>query len=306
MSRRRTALLWLLKSAATVALLAWIFSRPEIRASLDGWHAMDARWLAAGFAFAGAGQILAAARWAACLRMFSLRLPAADLVRITLAGTGAGFLSIGSLGNDAVRVALAAGRLPSSRGMLIASVGADHLSALPGFLALAFAVLRTAPIESPGQSLGLMIAASVAGFFAIGLLLRRFHRGWHDRIRAFLSRPAAIRGFAAATLWSLPMLALHYGTFWCAGRAVGVNIPAADFLGVAAAADVVASLPLTIAGLGVREHAFETLLHRWHNVPSGDAVTLSLAGFALLLVWGAAGALWAVSRLRHRPPPPPD
>ncbi|MES2709182.1 MAG: lysylphosphatidylglycerol synthase transmembrane domain-containing protein [Verrucomicrobiota bacterium] len=303
-SAARAPLLWFLKAAVTTALLAWLFTRPEIRNGLAGAARMRTGWLAAGFLSAGIGQILAAWRWGSALKMVGLRLPPLTLFRLTLIGTGAGFLSVGSLGNDAVRVALAARRLPRSRAPLIASIGLDHVAAFPGMALLGLLALHSLHGSiTVGDGAGWMLLLALAVFFGVGLFLRKFRPDLHGKVLRFVMDRATRRGLLRTSLISLPMLAFQFGTFLCTARALDVKTPAVDFLAVAGVADAVASLPISVAGLGVREKAFETLLGRWHAVPAADAVALSLAGLALMMIWGIAGAFCLLAEPVNRKPP---
>lgn len=288
----RSTGLWFLKAGVTAALLAWIFSRPEIRQGMAGAWKMRPGWLAAGFISAGLGQMMAAWRWGSALKMLGLRLSAVTLFRLTLIGTGAGFLSVGSLGNDAVRVALAGRRLPKSGAALIGSIGLDHLAAFPGMVLLGLLALYSLGGGiSVGAGAGWVVVISVSVFFGVGLFLRKFKPELHARVFRFVFQSATRRGLLRTSLISLPMLLFHYGTFLCAARAAEVETPAIDFLAAAGVADAVASLPISLAGLGVREKSFETLLGRWHGIPASDAVAISLSGLALLMIWGIAGAV---------------
>ena len=82
------------------------------------------------------------------------------------------------------------------------------------------------------------------------------------------------------------------GIYYCAARAFGVVVPIAGFAGVIAMADGVASLPITIAGLGIREQALQWLLGQWYAVPAASAVALSLTGFTLSIAAAALGAIF--------------
>lgn len=303
----RTLLVWLLKLGVTVALLAWLLRRPEIADGLLRPQRLHGGWLAAGVLCGGLSQVFAALRWRAALGAGGLSAPFSVLLRLTLAGAAAGYLSIGSLGNDAVRLALAARRFPRKKAALAASIGLDHLSAFPGFVLLSLPALGFLGGEH-WQARGLWTAFGVAlaGFFGVGLTLRIFFPALHDRVWHFVVNRDTLGGFAKASCWSVPMLLFYYAVFFCAARALSVDVPAAGFTGAALAADVVSSLPVTIAGLGVREKVFETLLGRWHGVAPADAVALSLTGFALLLLWAAAGAVCLLTEPVAQQPSSPE
>lgn len=296
---------WLLKAIFTAALLGWLLSRAEVRQGLASLRHLAPGWLLAGFLTAGASQLFSAWRWQVCLRTAGVPLPGLLVFRITLMSSAAGFLSIGTLGADAVRIALAVRRHPGQKAAVLGSLGLDHMSAAPAFAVMAAVVLSTAGVQYPAGPWGAAAAlAAVGGFIAIGLILRRFQPALHDRMRNFLLEGKTRRGLAWAALLSVPVMLSHYAVFFCAARALDVRVPPVPFASAAATADVLASLPITLAGLGVREKAFETLLGLWHQVPPGSAIALSLAGLGLILVWSLAGAVCFLAE-PVKPLPPP-
>ncbi len=281
---------WLLKAVCTVVLLTWLLSRPGVAEGLQSLRSLTPGWLIGGFLMAGISQAFAAWRWQVCLRTAGMVLSFGAVFRLTLISTAAGFLSIGTLGADAVRVALAARRFPGAKAALVGSVGMDHASGAPAFGGMALVVLSMAGIQfNVGPWGGLILLLGVGGFIGIGLGLRYFRPALHDRLQAFLLERKTRRGLAGAALLSVPVMLTHYGIFFCAARALGVVVPPVPFAAAAAAADVAGSLPLTIAGLGVREKTFETLLGLWQGVPPASAIALSLGGLGLILLWGLAG-----------------
>ncbi len=288
----RCLAVWLFKAACTVGLLGWLLSRPDVKAGLGSLHHLAPGWLAAGFCLAGLTQIFSAWRWLVCLRTTGVPLSPGTTLRLTLISTAAGFLSIGTLGADAMRVTLAARRYPDNKTALLGSIGLDHTSAAPAFVLMILILFTSVHTGFQiGPWTGWTIILSLGGFAGIGLLLRRFRPEMHDRLLHFLLERTTRRGFAKAALLSMPVMLTHYAVFYCAARALGINIPLIGFTAAAASADVAAALPITIAGLGVREKAFETLLGLWHQVPPASAIALSLAGLGLIFLWAIAGAV---------------
>jgi uncharacterized membrane protein YbhN (UPF0104 family) len=289
---KRSLAVWLLKGGVTAGLLCWLFSNPEIRAGLAGLRLLTPGWLLLGFAAAGFGQVLEAARWRVCLRTAGVGLPFLTVLRITLISTAAGLLSLGPLGADAVKVLLAGRRCPGQRVPLVASLGLDHASAFPAFVIMALFVISALGSRlTVGKGAWLALGVAVAVFFAVGLVLRRFHPEWHGRLRRFLLEVRTRQGFAEAALLSVPLLFLHFLLFYCAARALGVVVPVVKFVGAAAVADLAAALPVSIAGLGVREKAFVSVLGAWHGVSPAQAIGLSLAGLGLILCWALVGVI---------------
>ena len=56
--------------------------------------------------------------------------------------------------------------------------------------------------------------------------------------------------------------------------------------------DVVAALPLTVSGLGVRENLFVELLGAKLTIGMQGALMVSLLGFAANGLWGLIGGVW--------------
>jgi hypothetical protein len=128
-------------------------------------------------------------------------------------------------------------------------------------------------------------------FIATGLLIRWKWTALHDRILGFLGDRATWRGLGLASLISFPVWLSFAGVFYCMARGLGVVVPPIPFAGICAVADAVSSLPISVAGLGVREQAYQTLLEVHYQVPASMAVATSLAGFGVILGWAAIGAL---------------
>lgn len=287
--RARSA--WLVRLAITLLLLAWVLSREQMREGLRSAKFERPWWLVGAVLSGGAASLFAAWRWHACLRACDCALPFTTVLRISLAGNAAGLLSIGPLGIDAVRVTLAAKRLPESKGAILASVALDHVSATPAFLALGFAIIGL---------LGLSAEFSVATASAVGiallavgtagLCLRWFRPEWHNRFFDYVKRCLRSRSTFAAVFMSLPVLLLHYGVFWSAAQALALPADAFGLFGAVVVADSVAALPISIAGLGLREKSFEIVLQQLYDVAPALSVKASLTGFAIIALWAVAGA----------------
>jgi hypothetical protein len=61
----------------------------------------------------------------------------------------------------------------------------------------------------------------------------------------------------------------------------------------------VASLPISLNGIGVREALFEQLLYELCHVPRGTGLLISIAGMCVYLVWALPGGFFYLARLRR-------
>ena len=287
----------------SAALLGWILTRPELGQFGPELRHLNLLWLLGGLLCAGLSLALGAWRWQACLRALGMELPLPCLFTVSLAATAAGCVSLGSLGADLAKVVLAGRHLPGRHGAIVSSLALDHLSALPCVVMMVSAAALahgTLPeIEAAGAWLAVGVAAAVAG--AVGVVAWKFKALQREALRIVSDR-ATWRGLLVAAWRSLPVWLSYCGIFYCAARAFGVVVPVVGFAGVIAIADGVAALPVTIAGLGVREQALRVLLGRWYDVPPAVAVAVSLTGFCLSLAWAAVGALGLGNRLVKKSP----
>lgn len=298
----RTLAVWLLRLAVTSLLLAWVFSRAEIRDGLTAAEFRQPWWLLGAFVCGGATAFLSAVRWQACLRACDCVLPFGTVLRVSLAGNAAGMLSVGSLGDDTVRVALGSKHLPDHKAGFVASIALDHMTPLPALAVLGAVMLAGVDFSPETTRTGTIIGiVTLAVFFAAGLTLRVYYRSLHDRILGYLAKRLLSRGAAAGILISVPLLLLYHGVFWCAARALPIPADPIGLFGAFVVADTVAALPVSIAGLGLREKSIEILLHNWYGIAPALAVKASLSGLAILALWAVIGVVCLpLRRLKSR------
>ncbi|MEN9974993.1 MAG: hypothetical protein RLZZ282_999 [Verrucomicrobiota bacterium] len=287
----KTRVTWLLRLLVSTGLLTWIVTRPEVGKLGAEWHRMDLKWLLGGWLCAGLAQALSAWRWQACLEALGMQIPLGRLLGVTLAGSAAGCFSVGALGTDLAKMLLAGSELRGRQGGVLSSLALDHASAIPCVaLMVTLAVLTHGGLPIMSTPGAWPLLALVVVIVAITTVVSWKCQRFHVEIMRVLVNRATWRGFLIAAMRSVPMWLAFCGIYYCAARAFGVAVPVVGFAGVIAIADGVASLPITIGGLGVREQAFQSLLLNWYGVVPASAIALSLTGFALTLAWAAIGA----------------
>jgi uncharacterized membrane protein YbhN (UPF0104 family) len=153
--------------------------------------------------------------------------------------------------------------------------------------------------------LALLVAASVA--LCAGPVVSRLPARLPGRARL-----VELTGvyFRCAVLWprtlaalgvSMLMLAVFFLSYYFSARAYGVDIGAGKFLAMMPAVDIIAGLPLSLGGLGVREGTFALLLGALASVSAPTAMAVSLAGYMMSAVWGIPGAFfWLLHRREIR------
>lgn len=297
-----------IQSLVSVALLAWIFWNPEFRART--WQVLtsaDPAWLAAGFLVAGAGNLFGVVRWGIFLRVLGIRLSAWEVLRLSFVGLFFNTFLVGAVGGDAVKVVWLAAKGHRKTASLL-SVVMDRMS---GFGALIFCSLifmlsrldwlaRSALVAGLVNGVFIYLAAVVA-LMALSFLMSakgltcRLPRRLPGRqiviefTEAYFQFVASWRQTLLASLLSVVMLLAYFFTFYFSARAFGLEVPAGEFFAFMPVVDIISALPISLGGFGVREQLFATVLGELWGVPAAQAVSISLGGASLSMLWGLFG-----------------
>jgi len=180
---------------------------------------------------------------------------------------------------------------------VIASVVADRAVGLLGlfWLAAASAIfLNFAPLPPSVITPTILVGAlALGGYLTAPLLARLIHlmprpiRRAGGIIAPYLHRPGALLvpialSVALQTILAVGQYSLAVG--------LGLNAPLSLFLLCVPIANVVASLPLTLNGLGIRESAY-LVLFGMAGMRKEDAIALGLLWFAATVISGLTGGI---------------
>lgn len=262
----------------------------------------------------GAALLLSAWRWQLILRSAGARVPLRSLFAAYLAGLFFNQVLPGSVGGDVGRACHLYGH--TGRGREAAS--SALLDRLCGVMGLGALMLLALPWVGAGSAAGEVAATAglvlLAGGLAVwwglghGLMLRmvgllpdrgagHLARSLVEAVLAYRRRPTLLGAVAI----SVPIHALQAGLYALLAQRLGLPVAAAWFLVLVPVAQVVAMLPLSLGGLGVREATLAALFVPL-GVPAADIVAVSLAVHALTAAFGlAGGALVLLSRSSRRP-----
>jgi glycosyltransferase 2 family protein len=305
---------FLLKLVITGLCLGWACSQVPLDRSIftrpDG---LDYRWLGAGIALAGTSVVLHASRWWFFLRGQSLAVSLGRAVELMLIDSLFSLASVSGLGGDAARIILLMRQHPGKKLVIAMAVMADHLAGLVSLAVLFFIISVTRFETLTTQSVlgrgvihftwfylgGGLAAVVVMGICASPPIHRRIHGGGRfQRWPVFEKIPLLYDGYRKNWRYALAglgvsflMLAAYFSSYYCGMRAVGGQAEYGAVVSAMPVIDAISGMPISIAGVGVREKLFEVLMKDLAGVPAATAVAASLAGFACNVFWAGLGAL---------------
>jgi uncharacterized protein (TIRG00374 family) len=266
---------------------------------------------------AGLGWFIYIWRWRFLLLPLGVTPSLPELVGDSLIGVFYGLFVPTGLAGDAVRAARLGGRHHAMQRALV-SVAIDRIVGL--FSVLLLFATRAITSNPAGQEIRLSLtgwAIFAALIVAVALIaggVRPLYRhlvGWarHKRFSilnrwpfTWLARQVGqlwellpeyagakrylALGIAASILYQL-LVTLVYSI---GGAMLGIHVRFADYVWIVALVSLAQAMPITIAGLGVREGVFAFLLGQY-GVSTTTSVALSLVVFSVTLLFGIVGGI---------------
>lgn len=305
----------------TATLLVWLFRDRTLHVQLAALpmprHAV---WLVAAWLAAGLGEIAGLLRFWCCLQLAGIPLPLRRAAALHFAGLFTSLFLPGMAGGDALKIALLAVYFPQRRWASLLAVLLDRLS---GFVVITVWTALIAwtrgdwfaqnTIAASALRTVLFIAGPLAASLIAWYLLSRTHL-MRTRLVRFPFRERILRceaGFDALAadrprslvvlLTSIAGFVAYFTIFHCTAQAYGAPLIWRDTLAVMPLLDLIIMLPVTIAGIGLREQAFRAILAPLCGLTSTQGVMVSLTGFLVASTWSLLGApvfLWLRPTLR--------
>lgn len=304
---------WLIRAAGSVLVLGLLFWFLPWRAIVDGFQRVPLSLFPVVVALFMLGHVVAAAKW---WMLLDRGLPFILALQAHFAGLAANLGLPGAAGGDAVRAGLAHFSMQDGPKLAAGSV-ADRMIDTLGLALLS--VLGLALLNGQGGSAGvvaeavaLMLAVGAAVIFVFPQAIVKVWSVWPKLPgRGIALKVATAFGdlgrrpgrLIAALVISMAVQALFIALAIRLAAAVGVEVPLAAWLFAWPLAKIIAVLPISLGGLGVREASLAALLVPF-GADAAEVVASGLVWQAVLYASGAIGALvLAFSGVRLRPKP---
>ncbi len=301
----------LLQIAVTVAVLFWVFHDPQKRAQMAvALRTADYRWIIAALVCYLLVELAAGVRWWILLRVQQIHLSISRVAGLFLIGMFYNQFLPGGTGGDIMKSYLLLKETPGkATGALLAvvfdrMVGLVALIIITGVLvALRFDWLTQLPETRLLVRGLLLILGSAVLMLVTSFVVSGFHLA-HRLPQRFPGREKLIELSAAYHLyarhWRATLAAFGasiiahlatFGTFLCVAYAFGARVPVLDFFAIMPIERTISSLPISFAGVGLREKIFQIMLHGLGGVPEAVAVLIGSMSFLVMLACSAPGGI---------------
>jgi hypothetical protein len=297
------------KVALSCALLAFVLLRVDLGSLGRTLATSDFGLVAVAVLVTFAAHALNTLKWQVLLAGPGSHLQYLELLKLNFIGMFYNIVLPGQVGGEIIKSVKLA-RMGVSGTLSAVSVLADRVTGLFALMTLGAVGALLMPARTPEQAaivpwlVGLALALAPVTFglvtgaglgWVTSLLGRLPLWAAAGKRRALLvERLYSERKPPSSLLAPLALSAIFQGAIVLASLllcgALGISVGYVELLWVVAVVSLLQSLPISVAGLGVREGAFVYLLHIL-NVPSADALALSLLTFGVQVLLALAGGV---------------
>ncbi len=290
----RKQLLNLLKIVVSIGLLAFIFSTLDLPAFFKAISQANAWWLLAALMMMMVGVVIRAWRWQILLHAIGVFVPIGELTAIYFIGFLFNNLLPSGLGGDAMRM-IELNRHSPRRSDAVTSVVVDRFLGLSALQAIALIALLYDWSAVPAAVAYFTVAIFLGGL-VIGYLLinRPLYLTLQKRLGLFrrltdirpigslfesfqrYPLPAIGRSYLVALLFNVSLITMNLFL----GLALGAQANLVHYAVFVPITSLVLVLPISFAGLGVREEAYRQLFSRVGVQPE-IAVAISLLVYVI-------------------------
>ncbi len=289
----RKQLLNLAKIAVSLGLLIFIFNSIDLQLFWAAVSQANAWWLLLALFMMMLGVVIRAFRWQILLQAIGVRVPIGELTAIYFIGFLFNNMLPSGLGGDAIRM-IELNRHSQRGSDAVTSVVVDRFLGLSALQLIALIALifdwGAVPAVVAYFTVAVFVAGLVLGFLLIN---RRLYLTLQQRVGLFqrvtkikiigglfesfqrYPLPALGKSYLISLLFNVSLIAMNVFI----GLALGAQATLAQFAVFVPITSLVLVIPISFAGLGVREEAYRQLFGQV-GVPDEIAVAMSLLVYA--------------------------
>jgi len=304
-------LVTLFQLAVTIAVLYWVYHDPEKRAQMvEALRNAQYHWVVIGILAYVLVEIAAAFRWHVLLKVQGIHLSLPRLSGLFLIGMFYNQFLPGGTGGDIIKSYFLLKETADKKAGALLAVVFDRFIGLVALVAITGALisLRFDFLSQTLETRRLLWLLLVLLGGSIGVLLSTFViTGFnlvHSLPKKFPGREKLIEISAAYHLyahhWPATLVAFGasivahlatFATFLCAAYALGAAVPLVNFFAVMPIERTISALPISFAGIGLREKVLQIMLHGLCGVPEATAILIGSLSFLIVLICCLPGAI---------------
>ena len=280
--------MFVLKLVIGLAILSLVLMRVDVGSIWSATTALDSSAIVIALLLTFVAHFINAVK----LRIFLPHLSLAQSVRFTLIAVFYGTALPGQLAGDAVKALRLARASEVDTASVVGAVTVDKVIGLFALLLLTALGLGISHDQfSPEISrtaLAVTVLACVGLVAILVLPLPSWFGRWSEKLSAWRTLTLTPATLLKALVVGLIFQSFCIGLFVVVGQALGIDLPIANWAVVVGLIGVVLLLPLTIAGIGLRDGTLLTVLGALGQ-NQGAAIALSFALLALNIVAAFVG-----------------
>jgi hypothetical protein len=304
-------LVTILQIVVTVAVLIWVFHDPEKREKMrEALWTADYLWIGAAVIAYFLVELAAGVRWWILLKVQQIHLSIPRVSGLFLIGMFYNQFLPGGTGGDIMKSYLLLKETPGKATGALLAVVFDRmvgLVALIGITATLIALRYDFLTQLPETRALVRGLLAVLGSAVLMLLTSFVVSGFdlaHQLPQRFPGREKLIELSAAYHLyarhWRATIVALGasivahlstFATFLFVAYAFHAEVAVLDFFAIMPVERTISSLPISVAGVGLREKIFLIMLHGLCGVPEAVAVLIGSMSFLVMLFCCAPGGI---------------
>jgi hypothetical protein len=304
-------LVTLFQLSVTIAVLYWVYHDPTRRAQMvEAIRNAEYRWVGMGILAYLVVEIAAAFRWHVLLKVQKIHLSVPRLSALFLIGMFYNQFLPGGTGGDIIKSYYLLKEAPDKKAGALLAVVFDRFIGLVALVAIT-ATLITLRYDFLAQKpetrnllwLLLFLLGSSVAFLLSTFVISGF-KLLHSLPARFPGRDSLIEISAAYHLyahhWRATLVAFvasliahiaTFTTFLCAAYALGAPVPVVNFFAVMPVERTISALPISFAGIGLREKVLQIMLNGLCGVPEAKAILIGSLSFLIILVCCLPGAI---------------